>query len=108
APPALVVAVPVHHDTGGGELVRYPIEVAARYSNTMAFRVPRKLIERSVRLGDSVKQGQVLAQLDPLDARKQAASARAALEAAEHRLLFARQQLERDKAQGEQNLIATN
>jgi membrane fusion protein, multidrug efflux system len=108
APPALVVALPVHHDTGGGELVRYPIEVAARYSNTMSFRVAGKLIERSVRLGDSVKQGQVLAQLDPLDAQKQAASARAALEAAEHRLLFARQQLERDKAQGEQNLIATN
>jgi RND family efflux transporter MFP subunit len=66
------------------------------------------LIERRVRLGDSVRQGQVLARLDPLDAQKQEASARAARAAAEHRLAFAQQQLDRDKAQAEQNLIATN
>jgi RND family efflux transporter MFP subunit len=99
----------VRHDAGsGGDPVRYPVEVAARYSNVMSFRVPGKLIERTVRLGDRVKQGQVLARLDPVDAQKQAASARAALEAAEHRLLFARQQLDRDEAQAHQNLIAAN
>jgi membrane fusion protein, multidrug efflux system len=109
-PPAVVVALPVHPDarTGGGEPVRYPIEVTARYSNTMSFRVPGKLIKRTVRLGDAVKQGQLIAQLDPVDARKQAASARAALDAAEHRLVYAQQQLDRDKAQNEANLIAAN
>ena len=83
-PPAVVVALPVHPDarTGGGEPVRYPIEVTARYSNTMSFRVPGKLIKRTVRLGDAVKQGQLIAQLDPVDAQKQAASAQAALDAA--------------------------
>ena len=90
------------------DAIRYPIEVTARYSNTMSFRVPGKLIKRNVRLGDAVKQGQVIAQLDPVDAQKQAASAQAALDAAEHRLVYAQQQLDRDKAQSEANLIAAN
>jgi multidrug efflux system membrane fusion protein len=109
-PPAVVVALPVHPDarTGGSDAVRYPVEVTARYSNTMSFRVPGKLINRTVRLGDAVKQGQLIAQLDPVDAQKQAASAKAALDAAEHRLVYAQQQLDRDKAQNEANLIAAN
>lgn len=114
APPAVVVALPMHPDAGtrggggGGETIRYPVEVAARYSNPMSFRVPGKLIERNVRLGDTVRKGQVVARLDPVDAQKQAASAQAALDAAEHRLVFAQQQLDRDKAQAAQNLIAPN
>jgi RND family efflux transporter MFP subunit len=104
-----VLALPVHSDASNGNgVVRHPVEVTARYSNIMSFRVPGKLIERRVRLGDSVKQGQVIARLDPLDAQKQEASAKAALAAAEHRLAFAQQQLDRDKAQSEQNLIAAN
>ena len=110
APPAYVVALPVHADQGsaGGDAIRYPVEVAARYSNPMSFRVPGKLIERKVRIGDSVKKGESVARLDPVDAEKQAASAKAALDAAEHRLLFAKQQLDRDSAQAQQNLIAAN
>ena len=113
-PPApaatVVVALPVHPDAHPGEAdpIRYPVEVTARYSTTMSFRVPGKLIKRDVRLGDAVKQGQVIAQLDPVDAQKQAASAQATLEAAEHRLIYAQQQLERDKAQSTANLIAAN
>jgi RND family efflux transporter MFP subunit len=49
-----------------------------------------------------------VARLDPIDAERQAASAKAALDAAEHRLLYAKQQLERDSAQSAQNLIAAN
>jgi RND family efflux transporter MFP subunit len=99
----------VHSGAGNGsEVVRHPVEVTARYSTSVSFRVPGKLIERRVRLGDSVKQGQAVARLDPLDAQKQEASAKAALGAAEHRLAFAQQQLDRDKAQAQQNLIATN
>jgi multidrug efflux system membrane fusion protein len=111
APAAVVVALPVHPDAGtggGGIAVRYPVEVAARYSNPMSFRVPGKLIERKVRIGDVVKKGDVVARLDPIDAERQAASAKAALDAAEHRLLFAKQQLDRDIAQSAQNLIAAN
>ena len=113
APPAIVVALPVHADAGagaggGGIAVRYPVEVAARYSNPMSFRVPGKVIERKVRIGDVVKKGEVVARLDPVDAERQAASAKAALDAAEHRLVFAKQQLDRDTAQSAQNLIAAN
>ena len=114
APPAAasarVLASPVHSYSGisAGESIRYPVEAAARYSNAMSFRVAGKLIERNVRLGDSVHRGQVVARLDAVDAQKQAASARAALDAAEHRLVFAKQQLDRDQAQFAQNLIAVN
>jgi multidrug efflux system membrane fusion protein len=110
APPAMVLALPVHSHSGigAGENVRYPVEAAARYSNVMSFRVAGKLIERDVRLGDSVRKGQVIARLDAADAQKQAASAQATLDAAEHRLAFAKQQLDRDQAQFAQNLVAAN
>jgi RND family efflux transporter MFP subunit len=110
APPAVVVALPIQADadTAGGAPIQYPVEVAARYSNPMSFRVAGKVIERKVRMGDSVKQGEVVARLDPSDAQKQAVSAQAALVAAEARLLFAKQQLDRDTAQAAQNLIAAH
>lgn len=110
AAPAMVLASPVHSGSGsnGGEGIRYPVEAAARYSNAMSFRVAGKLIERDVRLGDPVRKGQVIARLDAADAQKQAASAQAALDAAEHRLAFAKQQLDRDQAQFAQNLVAAN
>ncbi len=76
-------------------------------TNVMSFRIAGKLIERKVRLGDTVRKGQVVARLDPADSQKQVASDQASLEAAEHRLVFAKQQLDRDKAQAAQNLIAT-
>jgi multidrug efflux system membrane fusion protein len=109
-PPVPVVALPVHALGSGvaqGD-VHYPVEVAARYANAMAFRVPGQIIERRVRLGDVVHRGEVVARLDPIDAEKQLAGARAALDAAEHRLVFARQTLDRDQAQRTQNLIAAN
>jgi multidrug efflux system membrane fusion protein len=110
APPAAVVALPVHADSGDGaaDTMRYPVEAAARYSTVLSFRVAGKLIERRARLGDAVRQGQVLARLDPVDAEKGAASAHAVLDAAEHRLTFAKQTLDRDQAQFAQNLIAAN
>ncbi|MGI4812790.1 MAG: efflux RND transporter periplasmic adaptor subunit [Janthinobacterium lividum] len=108
--PQLVLALPVHAVAGSlpGDTIHYPVEVAPRYSTLMSFRVAGKLIERDVRLGNTVKKGQVIARLDPADAQKQAASAQAVLDAARHRLVYAKQQLERDQAQAVQNLIAAN
>jgi RND family efflux transporter MFP subunit len=110
AAPAAVVALPVHADSADSAVdgMRYPVEAAARYSAVLSFRVAGKLIERRVRLGDSVRQGQVIARLDPVDAEKQAMSAQAVFDAAEHRLTFAKQTLDRDQAQFAQNLIAAN
>src|SRR5690349_14661243 len=39
APPAVVVALPVHPDGAAHGSLRFPVEVAARYSNFMSFRV---------------------------------------------------------------------
>ena len=108
-PPANVVTELVHPTSASEGLgLKYTIEVASRYSTVMSFRVAGKITERKVRLGDQVHRGELVARLDALDAEKQAGAAKAVLEAAEHRLIFARQQLERDKAQHEQNLIAVN
>ncbi len=107
-PPAIVLAAPVRQEAADSDGLRYPVEAAARYSTAMSFRVAGKLIERRVRLGDVVRKGQVVAQLDAIDAQRQAASAQASLDAAEHRLTYAKQQLDRDRAQSAQNLIAAN
>jgi membrane fusion protein, multidrug efflux system len=53
-----------------------------------------------------VRRGAVVARLDATDAEKQTAAARAARDAAEHRLRFAQQTLDRDTAQFAQHLIA--
>ncbi|CAB3770508.1 Toluene efflux pump periplasmic linker protein TtgD [Paraburkholderia humisilvae] len=83
-----------------------PGEVQARYTTPLSFRIGGKIIERRVRLGDTVQNGQIVARLDPADAQKNAASAVAQLDAAQHRLVYAKQQLDRDHAQARENLIA--
>lgn len=95
----------VHPDRQGASAT-YPGDIEPRYSTPVSFRVAGKIIERNVRTGDTVKPGQVLARLDPTDYDKNAASAAAQLDAAEHRYLFAKQQVERDRAQAAANLIA--
>ncbi|WP_063713839.1 efflux RND transporter periplasmic adaptor subunit [Paraburkholderia phymatum] len=103
--PRPVVAVAVHAD-GRPLAASLPGEVQARYSTPLSFRIAGKIVERRVRLGDVVQNGQVVARLDPTDAQKNAASAAAQLDAAQHRLIYAKQQLERDRAQARENLIA--
>ncbi len=106
APPIKpVVAVAVHPD-GRAPLASLPGQVEARYSTPLSFRVAGKIVERHVRLGDTVKTGQVVARLDPADMQKNVANAQAQLDAAQHRLVYAKQQLERDRAQARENLIA--
>ncbi|WP_425605898.1 efflux RND transporter periplasmic adaptor subunit [Paraburkholderia sejongensis] len=101
-----VVALAVHPDgrIAGDSL---PAQVQARYSTPLSFRVGGKIIERRVRIGDTVKAGQAVARLDPTDLQSNLVNARAQLDAAEHRLVFAKQQLERDEAQARANLIST-
>lgn len=105
-PPRPVVAMPAKADAALPAWT-LPGEVQARYSTPLSFRVGGKIIERKVRLGDTVKPGQVVAKLDPADATKNAA-ARAQLSAAQHQLDYAKQQLDRDRAQAKENLIAAN
>ncbi|WP_025598652.1 efflux RND transporter periplasmic adaptor subunit [Burkholderia sp. WSM2230] len=104
--PRPVVAIAVHADGNTAPVTSLPGEVQARYSTPLSFRVGGKIIERRVRLGDVVKNGQIVARLDPADAQKNAASAQAQLAAAEHSYRYAKQQLDRDQAQAKENLIA--
>jgi membrane fusion protein, multidrug efflux system len=100
-----VIALPVQA-VDGSTAGRFPGEVHARFEMPLSFRVGGQLSARYANPGDVVKKGQALAQLDPTDASNQLAAAKAALEAAQHRLLFATQQRDRDEAQSKQNLIS--
>jgi membrane fusion protein, multidrug efflux system len=103
--PRPVVTTAVHADSTQLSAT-LPGEVQARYSTPLSFRINGKIIERRVRLGDTVKMSQVVARLDPADAQKNAASTQAQLDAAQHNLVYAKQQLERDQAQARENLIS--
>ena len=100
-----VVAMAAVADTHTA-LSSLPATIEARYQTPLSFRVGGKIIERRVRLGDSVKPGEIVAKLDPADNAKSAASAAAQLSAAQHQLTYAEQQLTRDRAQAQENLIA--
>ena len=102
---APVIAQPVQA-VDGVSAARFPGDIHARYEMPLSFRVSGQLTARYVNPGDLVKKGQALAQLDPADAGNQLAAAKAAFEAAEHRLMFASQQRDRDEAQSKQNLIS--
>lgn len=63
--------------------VVYSGEVRARHEATLGFRIPGKLIERSVDMGAQVKRGQVLARLDAGDTALQVSASDAQLQLAE-------------------------
>lgn len=60
-----------------GSEPEFSAEVKARVESRLGFRVAGKIIKRQVDLGQQVKAGQVLAQLDPQDYRLAADAARA-------------------------------
>ena len=60
-----------------GSQAEFSGEVKARVESRIGFRVTGKIIKRQVDLGQQVKAGQVLAQLDPQDLRLAADAARA-------------------------------
>jgi RND family efflux transporter MFP subunit len=81
-------------------------EVRARVESRLGFRVGGKIIRRPVELGQSVKAGQVLAQLDPQDYRLSADAARAQLTAAATNRDLAAADFRRYKELREQNFIS--
>ncbi|TAK85748.1 MAG: efflux RND transporter periplasmic adaptor subunit [Aquabacterium sp.] len=70
-------------ETGGVLEREYSADIRARTESRLGFRVPGKVARRLVELGQSVRSGQVLGQLDPQDLRLQQDAARAGLAAAE-------------------------
>jgi RND family efflux transporter MFP subunit len=65
-----------------GSSVDYAAEVRARTESRLSFRVAGKMVARPVELGDTVKAGQVLARLDPMDLKLGQDAARSGLDAA--------------------------
>lgn len=62
--------------------LEYAGEVRARTESRLGFRVPGKILQRQAELGQRVRAGQLLAQLDPRDFDLAAAAARAQVSAA--------------------------
>lgn len=73
----------------------YSGEVRARYEADLGFRVGGKILARAVDAGAQVRKGQVLARLDPDDARLAAEAARSQLASAESDLALAHAEHER-------------
>lgn len=75
----------------------YSGDIHARYEVDLAFRVNGKVISRKVDVGDYVKPGQVLAELDKDDLNLNIKSAQAKLQAAKSELKNTRSELKRTK-----------
>jgi multidrug efflux system membrane fusion protein len=110
APPVAEPAQPVlvmHPAPGAGSAVSaFAGEVRARQESALAFRVGGNLIRRNVDLGDRVKRGDVLAELDPADLRLQAQATGAQLAAAEAELARASADRSRYAALARQQLVS--
>jgi multidrug efflux system membrane fusion protein len=81
ARPVAVIAPQALRDAGSAEF--YPGTVRARVESALSFRVAGKIIERRVDIGAQVRKGDVLAVLDPIDARLNVQAAESSVAAAE-------------------------
>ncbi|MFM8901469.1 MAG: efflux RND transporter periplasmic adaptor subunit [Burkholderiales bacterium] len=93
-------------DQSASARLEYAAEVRARTESRLSFRVGGKLIKRQVDLGDAVKAGQVLAQLDSQDLKLAQDSARAQMAAAQANVDLAAADFKRFKDLREQNFIS--
>ena len=86
--------------------VEYSGEVRARVESRLGFRVAGKIVQRQAQLGQHVKAGQVLAQLDPRDYQLAADAARAQLQSATTQRDLAAADFKRYQALKDQNFIS--
>lgn len=84
----------------------FPGEVHARFEPALSFRIGGKVSRRLVNVGDRVKRGQKLAELNAEDLRLQLQSARARVTAAEAEQRLAGSELERYRALLKRQLIS--
>ena len=84
----------------------YAAEVRARIESRLSFRVGGKLVQRRVNVGDLVKAGQPLAQIDASDLRLGQDAARAAVNAALAQLALSEAEFKRYKELREQGFIS--
>jgi RND family efflux transporter MFP subunit len=92
--------------TSVGGAHEYAADVRARTESRLGFRVGGKLLSRSANLGDAVRAGQVLAQLDPGDLKLGQEAAQAALGAAKASYEFSEAEFKRFKELKDQGFIS--
>lgn len=81
-------------------------DVRSRVESNLGFRVAGKIVRRSVELGQTVKAGQVLAQIDAQDYRLATDAAKAQLTAAQVNLDIAQADIQRFRELRKQNFIS--
>lgn len=69
-------------DTAAKDTAVYPGEVRGKYESNLAFQVAGKIVARHINLGDNVRAGQVLMELDPKDVQQSYNAAQATYQAA--------------------------
>ncbi|WP_353234974.1 efflux RND transporter periplasmic adaptor subunit [Diaphorobacter ruginosibacter] len=95
-----VGAAPLHAQ------LEYSAEVRARVESRLGFRVPGKIVERQAELGQHVKAGQLLAQLDARDYQLSAQAAQAQVNAARTQRDLAAADVQRYSKLKEQSFIS--
>ena len=105
-PVRAVRTMTVGSDSAGGSH-EYAAEVRARTESRLGFRVGGKITRRQAELGDTVKAGQVLAQLDPQDLKLAQDASRAALAGAQSNLDWATADFKRYKDLRDQGFISS-
>lgn len=88
--PVLVARADAATGHGADGLSAYAGEIRAREEAALSFRVGGKLVRRLVDVGDRVRKGDLLAELDPGDLRLQVEALQAELAAADAQLARAR------------------
>ena len=106
--PEPVRAVKIHTVGGSGLTAGYEYsgEVRARVESRLGFRVAGKIIKRQAEVGQRVKAGQILAQLDPQDYKLAQEATRAALAAAATNRDLAAADFKRFQSLKDQNFIS--
>jgi multidrug efflux system membrane fusion protein len=84
----------------------YAADIRARTESRLSFRVGGKLVRRPVNVGDVVKAGQVLAQLDASDFKLGQDAARATVSAADSQLALSEAEYKRYKELRDQGFIS--
>lgn len=106
APIRAVRTTTISNESTGGSY-EYAAEVRARTESRLGFRVGGKVVRRVVNVGDTVKAGQVLAQLDPQDLKLGQEAAQASLVAARANLEQSQADFKRFKELRDQGFISS-
>lgn len=81
-------------------------DVRARVESQLSFRIGGKIIRRPIHLGDTVRRGQIVMQLDPQDAQLMQSQANATREAARSNRNLAQTELKRYAELHDRNFIS--